>query len=428
MHSLRQWAALRKTRLIGLRCLGCVVVGVLLTQTGNLGWGIQEGSRQRPDSSQTSSDRLVGLILDEDLPESARLAAYLDLQSADPEDRRAGLRAVLRLGRSEYAMRAAMTVLAMEDGGHEFLELIVQQMPTWLDGHRMAILHPQFVGKGSKRLRFIARGVLESEIVREAGSGAPSDVVISSVELATRILAFANDPRDRTLLQRTVHARPSSHGPWLALRRRGPLRSEEAALARTIMMDRSSPYLARVAAAGAIAQEDVEAARFALTEVRAYLREFGLRDMSSSVLVKIAGERRISGKLLEESKRYALRAPVLGNLLNIGTVEAEQLTFQFLLAPDALIRRALGVVASTRWPRRFLNETDPQTYPNHGSNGYDMLLALIVYLHPSLKDDVVARADETTIDGLKDRIRRGLLPWWCAEVGGFVMAGDREKR
>ena len=150
--------------------------------------------------------------------------------------------------------------------------------------------------------------------------------------------------------------------------------------------------------------------------------------MSSNALVKIAGERRISGNLLEESKRFGLRAPILGNLLNIGTVEAEQLTFQFLLSPDTLIRRALGVVAAQRWPRRFLNETDPQIYPSRGSNDYDMLLALIVYLHPSLRDDVVARADETTIDGLKDRIRRGLLPWWCAEVGGFVMAGDREAR
>jgi hypothetical protein len=191
------------------------------------------------------------------------------------------------------------------------------------------------------------------------------------------------------------------------------------------MGDPSQPYLARVAAAGALAQIDPEGARFALAEIRTFLEEFGPHDMTFGPAPVSRGPITVEDfpeehKRFDEQKtRYVRTIWILGNLLNLDTPEAEQLTLQHLLAPDPRIRRALTLVAVKRWPKRFLTETSAETYPEHEPQEYEMFLTLIAYLHPDLRPEVEERIGRPMVEKLFQRIELGAPTWWCEEVGGF---------
>jgi hypothetical protein len=418
-----QCSAMHKTKYPLEMLLGPSFIVALMTVTnGVFGWGDPDTSGNPRVIVSEESKKLVKIILDDNTSEPERSAAYLGLQKGDPNDLKAGLRELLLSASSDVSRRAAMTVLVLDDEDQALKELIVQRMRDWPDGCRRDILNPQSAGKNSPRLRFVPRAVLEEAIRRwNLHESDPPGDTFGSLELAARILAFANDPQDEALFQRAVLARPSSDGLWLALGRRGHLPPEHARLARMVMTDPSQPYLARVAAAGAAAQSDPESARFVLTEIHGFLEEFGSRDMSPNELVKIAGSRVISGSLLEEENRFKQKKWILGNLLNIDTPGSEELTFQYLLAPDFRIRRALSIVAAKRWSERFLNETSTETYPEYEAQEYELLLALLVHLHPNLRGDVEARIPKPSLDKIIDRVQAGVPAWWGEEAWGFVM-------
>lgn len=357
----------------------------------------------------------VTTILDGNTPQGERFAAFAQLQKANPHDLKAGLRELLRFGPSDFASQAAATALLLEKDDQALNELIVEQMPKWLDGHRRDLLRRR---NDSPRLRFFARGIVGAVIERKIV--APLKKMIGSVEYSVRILAFANDPQDEVLFRRAVIERPSSYGLWLALGRRGPLPTKHGNLARAVMQDERIPYLARVAAAGACAQIDARCAKLALGEIRIFLEEYGARDMSPNTLAHI-GDGHISGSLLEENERYTDTVWVLGNLLNLDQADAEQLTLKYLMSPDPKIRRTLAVVAARRWPKQFLAETNVDVYPQYEPQEYEMFLALIAYLHPELKAVIEARIQKSMINKLSKRISTGVLSWWCEEAGGFVM-------
>jgi hypothetical protein len=346
--------------------------------------------------------------LDETRTDADRFAAYAQLVKADGEDRKTGLVEVLRSASSDFSRQAAMSLLASDHLDEEMERLIVEQIPRWLDGHRQDVLSRHSAGKNDPRRRFVPRAILEAVI--DGKIKPPSGGLIGSLEYAARILAFANDPQDETLFRRAVLACPSSPGLWLALGRRGALPPEYAKLAQGVMHDASQPYLARVAAAGALAQTDAEGARFAFAEIRAFLEEFGPHDMSSSASTKFPPGGVISGSLLEEKNRYTDKLWAIGNLLNLDTAEAEQLTFRYLLAPDPKIRRALAIVAAKRWPKRFLEETSAETYPKYEPQEYEMFLSLIAYLHPELRENVEARVPQSMVEKLWKRIAAGGRP------------------
>lgn len=386
-------------------------------------WALAWGQLPADSPTPAESRRLVQTVLDHGKPDGERFAAFARLLKAQPDDLKPYLQELLQSGDSSYSVQAAMSLLAFDNVDEPTKALVVKQIPKWLDGYRQQLLGRNSAGRNSPRLRFVPRAILEAVISGDIDP--PKDVIVGSVEYAARILAFAYDPQDEALLQRAVLALPSSPSLWLALGRCGPLTPEHAKLAAEVMRDDSQPYLGRVAAAGALAQTDPEASEFVHAETRKFLEEFGPYDMTFSPWPRVSTlnlndipEERI--RYNEKNTRYVRTIWLLGNLLNLDTPEAGHLTFTYLLAPDPKIRRALALVAVKRWPQRFLEETSADTWPMYEPQEYEMLLALIAYLHPHLRADVEKRIGSSMVEKLFQRIELGGPTWWCEEVGGFL--------
>lgn len=408
LRSLRVSPSLRHRRML-------FTAGVILAPVvWALGWGQLPGHRPTPAEARA----LVQSVLDGSKSREERSAAYAELIRAQPDDLKKGLLDILQNADSDFSSRAASTLLHFEDLEEETRLLIVRQIPRWVDGSRCKVLDRHSTGKNSPRLRFVPRAVLEAVVAGNIDP--PKDVIAGSVEYAARILAFAYDPQDEALFQRALLAFPSSYSLWLALGRWGQLPPDHATLGGKVMHDDSQPYLARVAAAGALARTDPEASQFAHAEIRSFLEVFGPHDMSSPASAKFPPGTWISGTRLEEKDRYVGTKWILGNLLNLDTPEAEQLTLKYLLAPDPAIRRALALVAVRRWPQRFLEATSAETWPMYEGQEYEMLLSLIAYFHPDLRPRIEERIGGPMVEKLFQRIELGSPIWWSEEVGAFM--------
>jgi hypothetical protein len=413
-----QRICVKKCRFRRLGTLLCGVLSIVLVKNA-----LGQSATMQPGSERIQER--VATILDNSKPDAERSAAYSDLFKEAPDECKVGLRELLRSADEEFSLRAAISLLGTENVDQEVEELIVKRIPRWGDGHRRELLSRHGAGKNSPGLRFIPRAVLQAVI--DGKIDPPQNVIVGSVDYATRIVAFAHDAQDETLVQRAVLACPYSRSLWLALGRRGPLPPDHAKLASDVIGDASRPYLARVAAAGALAQIEAEASRFAHAEIRAFLDEFGPLDMTIPPWPSDSGGTVDLNKLSEEriqfsqkETRYAQRKSVLGNLLNLDTPEAERLIFQYLLAPNPRIRRALAIVAVKRWPMHFLDDISADTYPTSEPQEYEMYLSLIAYLHPNLRKDVEDRIGVPMVQKLFHRIEGGAPIWWCEEVGAFL--------
>lgn len=379
--------------------------------------GAQNGLSTPADFKGAEVSELARTIADRAVSSHDRLQAYYALLDRDGPERREGLIDVLRKADEAYAVMAATTLIDQGDESVTLQEVLRERIIEWPTFQGGALRAIDNVGR-PKSLLCIPRAILQ-ELVRRGRPAARQGESMTSVDVAAKLLATSGEVEDRELFRRAVHVDPSSHGLWFGLARGGQLETEEVEFAQSVMRGDSYALLSRVAAATALAFEDARAKQFVVEQLRQFLQEFAPKNILLHVMVRRYVDAPVAQGEMDEMLRYRRDVGILQALLFLDEVTAKALTFDYLRSTDVGIRMTLGLVAAKRWPEELLG-VERGTFPEGEPGEFDRLLAAIVFYHPNLRTQSIAKGSEEEIKRWLEYIQKGTVAVVNSFAGNIV--------
>ncbi len=344
-----------------------------------------------PTSEQIVRER-IKRIVNPTIPVGDRLTDYSELSKLPTTDRDAALGEVVRAADESIASMAAATLI--RDRFPAARDLILPRISKWVDRNQLVVLQAIQFAPEDQTLWEIPREVIRNTL-SSARTGTQSPHPQSALDSAAVVLAASNDLPDRILIRNSLLSQPGSRGLWLATAKMGGLEPREVILAASTYKDRTLSVEVRVAAAAALAPGDASAAAFVAAEIESLIARFAGREMAEMLVAAQSDQN-------EKKNLYYLREhlPLLATLRFLRTPGAEDLTFRFIAVKNDQIRVALGLVACTRWPERWLTAS----HAAFTREEYENLLGFLTVLRPELTPVILEKVPKNALDEIVIRL------------------------
>jgi hypothetical protein len=170
-----------------------------------------------------------------------------------------------------------------------------------------------------------------------------------------------------------------------------------ARLASSIYRDEKLPLPLRVAAASALQSIDSQAVLFANSQMDSFLGRFAGQGLGPMAAIQ-QPKRPAAGS--SEYGSYVADSAILSALAVLKTAAAERTVFQYITAPNELIRNWCGAVAAARWPEKLLTLGQG----SFSDQEYADLLAFTALKHPSLASEAESLVAAGQIEKSRSRI------------------------
>ena len=372
------------------------------------------------DFKAAGVEELRKIIADASVLSGDRLQAYQALLDRDGPQRRSGLMDVLRSADEHYAAMAGAALI--QDGDESVtLQEVLQERIVQGSTFQGQILYAIDVVGRPKRLLGVPRALLREMLRRGRPVPYEEETTRTALNVSAKLLATSSEVQDRELFCQAVQVDPSLHGLWFALARGGRLDPVEAELARSVMRDDSYMPLVRVAAGTALAIDDTSAKQFVVEQILHFLQEFWQTNTVFDLLARRYSDQPVSQREMDLMLRYRRDVGVLQALLFLDDTTAKPLTLDYLRSTDVGIRMTLGMVAAKRWPEELLG-LERHTFPEGEPGEFDRLLAAIVFYHPRLRAQAIAKGSKEEIERWLADVRKSTIAA-LSSVAGNIVAG-----
>ncbi|MCC7292175.1 MAG: hypothetical protein IT449_08970 [Phycisphaerales bacterium] len=340
---------------------------------------------------QSRKEQLIEVILDTTRGlECAR--AYNELSQLTGEERTDALRVICLKAHESYAMAAAGELI--ESSGTSNLDTVLARLPDSSEAFQRTVLTRVSGWRDPDACCSLARQVLRTitEHPDRIRPYAP-DGDIQAVDQAALLLGrWSKDPRDTELIVQVAMVVRNTCGTWLALcgRDRTPELTERA---RAAFHDDSLDTMVRCAAAAFLAASDEDAADFVRRRASDYLDEFSGWNKWDAV-ERSRSSQQGDPQFVEQVQRSRRGLQIFAMLLPAKADDAKAIYRRGATSTNHDIQVSSCLAFAIRWPDEFAEverslRERPQTEATH-----DALLAVLVKLHPGMRDQAVRLASE----------------------------------
>jgi hypothetical protein len=361
---------------------------------------VSEQTPDLPDYFDSNATLVERVLAASDLTRSLdeRLAAFRSLWRLTVFERENGFRQLVT-GDEVVAVPSAKELIRSH--ADNIGTLVGQEIVHWSEAGQLAllevILEESERNFDTGRWHDIPRSVLRHYLSRSVGGDVPQDSATTAQDVSALILAKSEEAEDQRLLLSAARLSPQSRGIWLGIAEIGRPGEEVHALASLVYSNERLPLVTRVAAALAIAPNDLLASDFAATEITRYISMQGTIDQPTM------GAGVPSHAMINEP--YILSREQLRLIGLLRFAEAgweEELILKCLDSTSGDIRMTAALVGGIRWPKEILRMgrglfTDEE---------YTSVLAAIAMHHPDLIPEIERRYPLLSVNEALVRLQR----------------------